>query len=127
TTTGAAKAIELVMPELKGTLDGVAIRVPTPNVSIVCLTAQVARPTTRDAVNAAFEEAAEGPLNGILGYEKRPLVSTDYIGNRHSSIVDASQTQVVGDDLVEVQSWYDNEWGFSNRLVDLAKLIAARS
>ena len=126
TTTGAAKAIGLVLPELKGKLDGTAIRVPTPNVSIVCLTAQVSKKTTRDEVNGALREAAEGPLKGVLGYEIRPLVSVDFIGNPLSSVVDAAQTQVVGDDLVEVQAWYDNEWGFSNRMVDLARYLAQR-
>ncbi len=125
TTTGAAKAIGLVLPELKGKLDGTSIRVPTPNVSIVCLTAQVAKKTTRDEVNAALEQASKAELAGVLGYETRPLVSVDFIGNPLSSIVDAAQTQVVGDDLVEVQSWYDNEWGFSNRMLDLAKFIAS--
>jgi glyceraldehyde 3-phosphate dehydrogenase len=126
TSTGAAKAIGLVLPELKGKLDGTAIRVPTPNVSIVCLTAQVAKSTTRDEVNQVLRAAAEGDLKGILGFEQRPLVSTDFIGNPLSSIVDADQTQVVGGDLVEVQSWYDNEWGFSNRMVDLARVMASR-
>ncbi|MEM7435706.1 MAG: type I glyceraldehyde-3-phosphate dehydrogenase [Myxococcota bacterium] len=124
TSTGAAKAIGLVLPELKGKLDGTAIRVPTPNVSLTCLTAQVGKQTDRDAVNAAFKQAAEGPLRGILKYEERPLVSTDFIGNSHSSILDVAQTQVVGGDLVEVQSWYDNEWGFSNRMVDLVRIIS---
>ncbi|MGB5810049.1 MAG: type I glyceraldehyde-3-phosphate dehydrogenase [Polyangiales bacterium] len=124
TSTGAAKAIGLVLPELKGKLDGTAIRVPTPNVSLTCLTAQVGKSTTREEVNAAFKAAAEGPLKGILHFEERPLVSTDFIGNSHSSILDAAQTQVVGGDLVEVQSWYDNEWGFSNRMVDLVGVIA---
>jgi glyceraldehyde 3-phosphate dehydrogenase len=126
TSTGAAKAIGLVLPELKGKLDGTAIRVPTPNVSIVCLTAQVGKKTTRDEVNAALSEASEGALKGILGYETRPLVSVDFIGNPLSSIVDAAQTQVVGEDLVEVQAWYDNEWGFSNRMVDLARFLSQR-
>ena len=127
TSTGAAKAIGLVLPELKGKLDGTSIRVPTPNVSLVCLTAQVSKKTSRDEVNAALRDAASGALKGILAYEERPLVSTDFIGDPHSSIVDAAQTQVVGEDLVEVQSWYDNEWGFSNRMVDLARLIASKS
>jgi glyceraldehyde 3-phosphate dehydrogenase len=127
TSTGAAKAIGLVLPELKGKLDGTSIRVPTPNVSLVCLTAVVGKKTTRDEVNNALREAANGPLKGILAFEERPLVSNDFIGDPHSSIVDADQTQVVGDDLVEVQAWYDNEWGFSNRMVDLARLIASKS
>jgi glyceraldehyde 3-phosphate dehydrogenase len=123
-TTGAAKAIGLVLPELKGKLDGTAIRVPTPNVSIVCLTAQLAKKATRDEVNAALEAASNGELKGVLGYETRPLVSVDFIGNPLSSIVDAAQTQVVGEDLLEVQAWYDNEWGFSNRMVDLLRYVA---
>jgi len=125
TSTGAAKAIGLVLPELKGKLDGNAIRVPTPNVSLTCLTAQVGRNTTRDEVNKAFKEAAEGPLRGVLAFEERPLVSIDFTGNSHSSILDAAQTQVVGGDLVEVQSWYDNEWGFSERMVDLVRIASS--
>lgn len=126
TSTGAAKAIGLVLPELKGKLDGTSIRVPTPNVSVTCLTAHVSKATDRDAVNAALQAAADGPLKGILGFETAPLVSSDYIGNTHSSIVDAAQTQVVGGDLVEVQSWYDNEWGFSNRMIDLALHVGSK-
>ncbi len=124
TSTGAATAIGLVLPELKGKLDGTAIRVPTPNVSLTCLTAQVGRSTDRDEVNRALKEAAEGPLRGILAFEERALVSVDFMGNPHSSICDAAQTQVVGGDLVEVQSWYDNEWGFSNRMIDLVRIVA---
>jgi glyceraldehyde 3-phosphate dehydrogenase len=127
TSTGAAKAIGLVMPELKGKLDGTSIRVPTPNVSLVCLTAQVGKKTSRDEVNKVLKEAAAGPLKGVLAVEDRPLVSSDFIGDTHSSIVDSAQTQVVGDDLVEVQSWYDNEWGFSSRMLDLVRVMAARS
>lgn len=123
TTTGAAKAIGLVLPQLKGKLDGTAIRVPTPNVSIVCLTAQVKRATTVDEVNGALRSAAEGDLKGVLAFETRPLVSVDFMGNPHSSTVDADQTQVVGGDLVEVQAWYDNEAGFSARMVDLATVV----
>ncbi len=125
TSTGAAKAIGLVLPELKGKLDGTAIRVPTPNVSLTCLTAQVQRKTSREEVNEAFKAAAEGPLRGILAFEERPLVSTDYTGNPNSSILDAAQTQVVGEDLVEVQSWYDNEWGFSQRMIDLVRIASS--
>ena len=125
-TTGAAKAIGLVLPELKGKLDGTSIRVPTPDVSLTCLTAVVGKSTSVDEVNAALEAAANGPLKGILGVEKRPLVSSDYIGDTRSSIVDAAQTAVVGGDLVEVQAWYDNEWGFSQRMVDLTSLLAAK-
>jgi glyceraldehyde 3-phosphate dehydrogenase len=127
TSTGAATAIGLVLPELKGKLDGTAIRVPTPNVSLTCLTAQVAKSTDRDAVNAALKAAAEGPLKGILQFEEKPLVSVDFMGNPHSSICDAAQTQVVGGDLVEVQSWYDNEWGFSNRMLDLVRIVSSAS
>ena len=125
TSTGAARAIGLVMPELKGKLDGTAIRVPTPNVSLTCLTAQVGKNTDRDAVNAALKAAAEGPLKGILQFEETPLVSMDFLGNPHSSICDAAQTQVVGGDLVEVQSWYDNEWGFSHRMLDLVRIVSS--
>lgn len=124
TTTGAATAIGLVIPELIGKLAGGALRVPTPNVSMVCLTAHVGKQTTAEEVNAALAAAAEGPMKGILGFETRPLVSTDYIGNPHSSIVDAAQTMVVGGDLIEVQAWYDNEWGFSQRMIDLAGILA---
>jgi glyceraldehyde 3-phosphate dehydrogenase len=125
-TTGAAKAIGLVIPELKGKLDGTAIRVPTPNVSLTCLTALVGKQTTRDEVNAALEQAASGSLRGILGVERRPLVSSDFNGDARSSIVDAEQTQVVGGDLVEVQAWYDNEWGFSQRMIDLASFMGKK-
>lgn len=127
TSTGAAKAIGLVLPALKGKLDGTSIRVPTPNVSLVCLTAQVSKKTSKDEVNKALKDAATGALKGVLAYEERPLVSSDFIGDPHSSIVDAAQTQVIGDDLVEVQSWYDNEWGFSSRMIDLVRVMAARS
>ena len=126
TTTGAAKAIGLVLPDLAGKLDGTALRVPTPNVSIVCLTAHVGKQTTRDAVNASLKEASEGSLKGYLGFEERPLVSTDFNGCTLSSVVDAAQTQVVGGDLVEVQAWYDNEWGFSARMLDLVRIMAAK-
>ncbi|MDQ3031438.1 MAG: type I glyceraldehyde-3-phosphate dehydrogenase [Myxococcota bacterium] len=125
-TTGAAKAIGLVIPDLKGKLDGTAIRVPTPDGSLTCLTAHVGKQTTREEVNAALEAAANGPLKGILGFETRPLVSSDFIGDPRSSIVDAAQTAVIGGDLVEVQSWYDNEWGFSERMIDLASLMARK-
>jgi glyceraldehyde 3-phosphate dehydrogenase len=125
-TTGAAKAIGLVLPALKGKLDGTSIRVPTPDVSLTCLTAVVKKSTTRDEVNAALKAAADGPLKGILGFESRELVSSDFIGDSRSSIVDAAQTQVVGGDLVEVQAWYDNEWGFSSRMVDITRLAAKK-
>jgi glyceraldehyde 3-phosphate dehydrogenase len=127
TSTGAAGAIGLVIPALKGKLDGTSIRVPTPDVSLTCLTAHVSKNVTREEVNAAFQKAANGPLKGILQVETRPLVSSDFIGNTHSSIVDAEQTQVVGGDLVEVNAWYDNEWGFSNRMVDLVRVMASKA
>jgi len=123
-STGAAKAIGLVLPELKGKLNGFALRVPTTTVSIVDLTVEVAKPTTKEAVNAAFRKAADGPLAGILGVSDEPLVSVDYLGDTRSSIVDLELTQVIGDTLVKVCSWYDNEWGYSCRMVDVLSLIA---
>ena len=123
TTTGAARATSLVIPEVKNKLDGMAIRVPTPDVSLVDLVAELDTDVTVDAVNAAFKEASEGELKGILGYETRPLVSIDYTGNPHSSIVDALSTAVMGDRMVKVLSWYDNEWGYSSRVVDLARFV----
>jgi glyceraldehyde 3-phosphate dehydrogenase len=127
TSTGAAKAIGDVIPELKGRLTGNAVRVPTPDVSITCLTAHVEKPTTAAAVNEAFRKAAAGgKLAGILHVEDRPLVSIDFVGNPYSSIVDSALTAVIGDDLVQVQAWYDNEWGFSNRMVDLATYVTKR-
>jgi len=126
TTTGAAKAVSLVLPELKGKLDGMAIRVPTPNVSVVDLVVTLKKKTDAAKVNAALKKASKGALKGILGYEEAPLVSIDYNGNALSSIVDASCTKVIGDNMVKVLSWYDNEAGFSNRVVDLFKLIAAK-
>jgi glyceraldehyde 3-phosphate dehydrogenase len=120
TSTGAAKAVGLVLPELEGKLNGVAIRVPTPNVSLVDLVFQSARPVSVDAINAAIKKAASGPLQGILAASTDPIVSSDLIGNANSSIADLPLTQVVGDRLAKVFSWYDNEWGFSNRMVDLA-------
>ncbi|RME00929.1 MAG: type I glyceraldehyde-3-phosphate dehydrogenase [Deltaproteobacteria bacterium] len=124
TTTGAARAVGLVLPELQGKLDGMAIRVPTPDVSVVDLVCTVGKETTREAVNEAFRRAAEGPLSGILGYCEEPLVSVDYVHDPHSSIIDALSTNVIGGNLVKVLSWYDNEWGYSNRLVDLTEYIA---
>jgi glyceraldehyde 3-phosphate dehydrogenase len=125
TTTGAAKATGLVLPEVKGKIDGMAMRVPTPNVSIVDLTCELEREASRDQVNAALREAAEGRLKGILAYEESPLVSVDFIGNPHSSIVDALSTNVVAG-LVKVVAWYDNEWGYSSRCVDLARYLGQR-
>jgi glyceraldehyde 3-phosphate dehydrogenase len=123
TTTGAAKAIGLVLPELKGKLDGLSIRVPTPTVSIVDLTAVLAKSVTRDQVNAALKAAADGELKGLLGFSEEPLVSVDFRGDPRSSIVDAESTAVIGQDLVKVLAWYDNEWGFSNRMVEVATLL----
>ncbi|MBT9175786.1 MAG: Glyceraldehyde-3-phosphate dehydrogenase [Firmicutes bacterium] len=124
TSTGAAKAIGLVLPELKGKLNGFALRVPTTTVSIVDLTVETAKPATKEQVNEAFRRAAAGPLAGILGVSDEPLVSIDYLGDTRSSIVDLELTQVIGDTLVKVCSWYDNEWGYSCRMVDVLSLIA---
>jgi len=126
TTTGAAKAVALVLPELKGKLDGFAIRVPTPDVSIVDLVAKVGRTTSADEVNARLREAAAGPMAGVLAVSDVPLVSVDYTGNRNSSTVDAEFTKVVGGDLVQIMSWYDNEMGYSARVKDLCEYIGAR-
>ena len=126
TSTGAAKAVALVIPDLKGKLNGIAMRVPTPNVSVVDLVIQVEKATFAEEVNQALQEAAEGPMKGILEYSDLPLVSSDYRGHDASSIVDASLTMVMGSDLVKVIAWYDNEWGYSQRVVDLAELIAEK-
>ncbi|MGB0660411.1 MAG: type I glyceraldehyde-3-phosphate dehydrogenase [Mangrovicoccus sp.] len=126
TSTGAAKAIGLVLPELAGKMDGVAIRVPTPNVSCVDLTVQLAQETTIEEINAKMKAAAEGPLKGILGYTEAPLVSMDLNHDPHSSTFAADQTKVLGGKLVRVLSWYDNEWGFSNRMIDLAAEIGKK-
>jgi glyceraldehyde 3-phosphate dehydrogenase len=120
TSTGAAKAVGLVLPELDGKLDGVAIRVPTPNVSVVDLTFEAKNATSVDAVNAAMRSAAEGPLKGILGYTEKKLVSCDFNHDPHSSIFAADQTKVMDGKMVRILSWYDNEWGFSNRMADTA-------
>ena len=125
-TTGAAKTVGVVFPELKGRIDGLAIRVPTPNVSIVDLSCQVEQATTVDEVNGAFQTAAEGPLNGILQYCTDPLVSRDFNGNPHSCIFDATMTAVIDKQLVKAFGWYDNEWGYSNRVVDLLEYVAKR-
>lgn len=124
TTTGAAKAIGLVMPELKGKLDGLAVRVPTPNVSLVDVTFEVSKPTTAEAVNKMLREAAEGPMKGILGYTDELLVSVDFNGDSHSSYIDAASTKVIDGTLVKILSWYDNETGFSWRMLDVARLLA---
>jgi glyceraldehyde 3-phosphate dehydrogenase (phosphorylating) len=126
TTTGAAKAVGLVLPELKGKLDGYAMRVPTPNVSLVDLVALVEKSTSTEEVNAAFKRAADGPMKGILEYCQEELVSVDFRGNPHSSIVDAGFTKVIDGDLVKVTAWYDNEWGYSCRVRDLIKFVAKR-
>jgi glyceraldehyde 3-phosphate dehydrogenase len=123
TSTGAAKALHLVVPELKGKLDGFAIRVPTPNVSVVDLTFTSEKPLTKDSVNAAIKAAAEGPMKGILGYETNELVSSDFKGNPLSSIVDSPLTKTVGTNMAKVISWYDNEWGYSNRVKDLVLFL----
>jgi glyceraldehyde 3-phosphate dehydrogenase len=119
TTTGAAKAVGLVLPEVKGKLDGMAIRVPTPNVSVVDLVAEIGRDATAEEVNDALRKSAEGPMKGILQYTEEPIVSIDCNGNGHSSIVDASVTKVIEGRMVKVLAWYDNEWGYSSRLRDL--------
>ena len=126
TTTGAAQTTSLVIPEVKGKLDGVSLRVPTPDVSLVDLTAEVTKPTTIDEVNAAFKKAAQGELKGILDVSDEPLVSTDYIGNLFSSVVDARSTNVIDGTLVHISSWYDNEMGYSARCVDLLAYIGSR-
>ena len=125
TKTGAAQAVALVLPELAGKFDGLAVRVPTPTGSLTDLTFQAEKPVTVESLNAAVKAAAEGELKGILEYTEDPIVSTDIVGDPHSSIFDASETKVIGD-LVKVLSWYDNEWGYSNRLVDLTEYVAER-
>lgn len=127
TSTGAARAVSRVLPELEGRLDGMAVRVPTPNVSLTDLTAVLSRAATAEEVNAALKQAAEGPLRGILQVTEEPLVSVDFMGNPHSSIVDAPFTKVVGGDAVKVLAWYDNEWGFSCRVKDLIRYLASRA
>lgn len=126
TSTGAAKAVALVLPELKGKLNGVALRVPTPNVSMVDFVVQVEKQTIVEEVNEVLKDAAEGDLKGILEYSELPLVSSDYRGSNASSIVDASLTMVMGSDMVKVMAWYDNEWGYSQRVLDLAELVAQK-
>ena len=124
TTTGAAKAVALVIPELKGKLDGGAIRVPTPNVSVVDLTVELSKEATAETVNAAVKKAADGPLKGILRYVAEPLVSVDFNHSAYSSEFDAPSTKVIGGKMVKVLAWYDNEWGYSCRLLDLAKFVS---
>jgi len=124
TSTGAAKAIGEVLPELKGKLDGLAVRVPTPDGSLVDLVVEVRRSTTKEEINAAMKAASEGPMKGILEFCTDPIVSTDVIGNPHSSVFDSLSTNVMGGNLVKVLSWYDNEWGFSQRMVDALLMMA---
>lgn len=126
-STGAAKALHLVLPELKGRLNGMSLRVPTPVVSVVDLVVNTTQPVSKDAVNQAFKDAADGSLQGILDYTEEPVVSTDFRGDPHSSIVDGQETMTLGDNMVKVLAWYDNEWGYSNRLVGLTALVARRS
>lgn len=126
TTTGAAKAVSLVLPELKGKLNGFAIRVPTPNVSVVDLVADLEQSATAEAINQALQEAASGPLRGILAYSDEPLVSRDFNGDPNSSIIDALSTMVIDGNMAKVVSWYDNEWGYSNRVADLASYIVKK-
>jgi glyceraldehyde 3-phosphate dehydrogenase len=125
-STGAAKALSEVIPALKGKFDGLSLRVPTMDVSIVDLTLETEKPATKDAIHAAMKAASEGPLKGILGYTEEPLVSSDFIGDPRSSIFDATQTVVMGDRFMKVFSWYDNEWGFSVRMVELTQLVASK-
>lgn len=125
TSTGAARALHLVLPQLKGKLNGMAVRVPTSVVSLIDLTVTTTRPVSAKDANQALADAASGPLQGILQYCPEPLVSSDFKGNAHSSIVDAEQTMTMGDHMVKVMAWYDNEWGYANRLVELTALVAA--
>ncbi|MBN2015034.1 MAG: type I glyceraldehyde-3-phosphate dehydrogenase [Candidatus Altiarchaeota archaeon] len=127
TTTGAAAAVSLVLPQLKGKLDGVAIRVPTPNVSLVDLVVETEKDVTKEAVNNAIKKAADGELKGILGYSDEPLVSIDFNGDPRSSIFDTQSTMVLDKNLLKVFSWYDNEWGYSNRMVDLAAYVSKKA
>ncbi len=124
TTTGAAKAVGLVIPAMKGKINGISIRVPTPNVSLVDLVADLGKKTTVEDANAAFKAAAAGPLKGILGYTDEPLVSVDFLADPHSGIVDGLSTMMIGDAMIKVLAWYDNEWGYSCRLVDLVRFIS---
>ncbi|MGI6119486.1 MAG: type I glyceraldehyde-3-phosphate dehydrogenase [Desulfosporosinus sp.] len=126
TTTGAAKAVSLVIPELAGKLNGLAVRVPTPNVSLVDFVVNLSKPTTKEEVNATLKQAAEGKLKGILEYTELPLVSHDYNGNPASSIVDGLSTMMLGDRMLKVLAWYDNEWGYSNRILDLVKHVVMK-
>ncbi len=124
TSTGAAKAMGLVMPELKGKFDGISVRVPTPNVSVVDLTFQTEKATSADEINQVLRDASSGPLNGILTYSDEQLVSVDFKGDGHSSIVDTTFTRSVGPNMHKILAWYDNEWGYSNRILDLIAYVA---
>lgn len=126
TSTGAAKAVSLVLPELKGKFDGISVRVPTPNVSLVDVVIELEKPATKDEVNGALKAAAAAELKGILAVEDAPLVSSDFKGNPNSSIVDSEYTKVIGDNLVKILAWYDNEWGYSNRVKDLIKFLVRK-
>jgi glyceraldehyde 3-phosphate dehydrogenase len=126
TTTGAAKATSLVIPEVKGKIDGISMRVPTPDVSITDLTVEVERATTVEEVNAAFKAAMNGALQGFLDVSEEELVSSDYIGNPYSCVLDAKSTAVIDGTLVKVSGWYDNEWGYASRCVDLLRFMGAR-
>ncbi len=126
TSTGAAKAVALVIPDLKGKFDGISVRVPTPNVSLVDVVMNVEKPTSTEEVNRTLKEAANGPLKGILAFSEEPLVSIDFKGNSNSSIVDAENTKVIGETCIKILSWYDNEWGYSCRVRDLVKFIAEK-
>jgi glyceraldehyde 3-phosphate dehydrogenase len=126
TTTGAAKATALVIPEVKGKIDGLSVRVPTPDVSLTELVVEVEKPTSIEEVNTAFRTAADGPLAGILYYTTEPLVSSDYVGNPYSCILDSLNTNVVDGTLVKVSGWYDNEWGYASRCVDILRFVGAR-
>ena len=126
TTTGAARALALVIPEMKGRFDGMSLRVPTITVSVVDFVATLRKDVTRDEINAAFKEAAAGSLNGILDYTEEPLVSSDFRGDSHSSIVDGLSTMVAGGNMVKIIAWYDNEWGYSSRVADLTHYIGEK-
>merc|ERR1712117_805579 len=126
TSTGAAKAVAAVLPKYKGKLNGIALRVPTPNVSIVDLVVKVSKSCTKEDVNAAVKDAADGPMKGIINYEEQPLVSSDFMQTDYSNSVDSALTMVMGEDLVKVVMWYDNEWGYSQRVLDLTAIVAAK-
>jgi len=126
TSTGAAKAVAEVLPQFKGKLSGIALRVPTPNVSVVDLVLKVSKKCTKEDVNAAIKAAADGPMKGIINFETQPLVSSDFMGTDYSNSVDAALTMVMGEDLVKVVMWYDNEWGYSQRVVDLTEIVAEK-